>query len=92
MLYHNVWGAPVHLPQTPKCKLKVYALCSRPKEWKVPDLLLLRSQMEKLGEKGGMQMSSGDLKETKKQLKTAKNKADLEEAEEKRDRKLADER
>ena len=58
----------------------------------MPDLLLLRSQMEKLGEKGGMQMSSGDLKETKKQLKTAQNKAALAEAEEKRDRKLADER
>ena len=39
-----------------------------------------------------MQMSSGDLKETKKQLKTAQNNALLAEAEEKRDRKLADER
>ena len=35
-------------------------------------------------EKAGMQMASADLKETKKQLKTAQNKAALAEAEDKR--------
>lgn len=81
-------------PKPTKCKLKAHALCSCAKEWKVPvlDLLWLRSQREKLGEKAGMQMASADLRETKKQLKTAQNKAALAEAEEKRNRKLADER
>ena len=54
------------------------------------DLLWLRSQREKCGEKGGMQMSSCDHKETKKQVKAAQKKAALALAEEKRDRKLSD--
>ena len=43
-------------PKPTKCKLKAHALCSCAKEWKVPvlDLLWLRSQREKLGEKAGM--------------------------------------
>ena len=41
------------------------------------DLLWLRSQREKCGEKGGMVMSSCDHKETKKQVKATQNKAAL---------------
>ena len=81
-------------PKPSKCKVKAHALCTCPKEWKVPvlDLLWLRSQREKFGEKGGMGMSSCDHKETKKQVNAAQNKAALALAEEKRDRKLADTR
>ena len=89
---------PIHLCSDPmskcsklkKCKVKAHALCTCLKEEKVPVLELqwLHSQRLKVGEKGGMQMGSGDVKFTKKHNKFVQNKADLFEAEKKRDNKI----
>ena len=77
-------------PKPLKCKLMAHAQCNCTKEEKVPvlDVAWLRSQREKVGERGGMQMSFSDHKETKKQTKALQNKLDLADAKEKRDTKI----
>ena len=74
-------------PSPSLCKVKAHTLCSCTKDEKVPVLELewLRSQREKIGEKGGMQMASVDLPFTKQVQKKEQNKARKDEARKKRE-------
>ena len=76
------------------CEIGAHIKCSCPKDQKVPvlDLQWLRSQRDKRGEKGGMQMSLVDQVETKKQRRTEENKAMVAEASAKRSKKIEEER
>ena len=71
------------------CKVKAHTLCSCSKEEKVPVLELewLRSQREKIGEKGGMQMASADIPFSKQLQKTEENQTRKDEARQKREAK-----
>ena len=72
------------------CKVKAHTMCSCSRAEKVPVLELewLRSQREKLGEKGGMQMASADLPFSKQLLKTQENATRKDEAIKKREAKV----
>ena len=72
------------------CKVKAHTMCSCSRAEKVPVLELewLRSQREKIGEKGGMQMASADHPFSKHLLKTEENKRRKDEAKKKREAKV----